>query len=418
MSAVIRAMVVAIALFWTVVSPVSAQVTEAQTTANASGLTREEAVQSALVQAAGQAFGIQLQAFTQVEAVSAEASVNNQDESLYLSSINKQVQQQINSPSNSPILGYSVDHAVAMPTGGWEATVTLRYAQYNQVGAPSERRTAVVVAQDKRYRDMLLAQVEQALVASRRFDVLSRDKQAAFDREIAFVESDNASQLEVARLGRAAGADYLVVVQFQNLGIANNQRETIRMTGEVLVKSSVSGVLKLDVIEFSSRKVKWSGTEKFGATFQGASSVGSGTLANLVSRAADTLIDRMVAGIYPIRVVKVMGSSMAILNRGEGSIKKGEKYAVFMMGEDLMDPQSGESLGPLEVDAGIGTIVDVKPKFSTLKMDSGTLESDLNYVVRKTSGAAAPARPASRSSRNNAANAKPAEPSRKNVFLN
>ncbi|WJJ93256.1 hypothetical protein [Neopusillimonas aromaticivorans] len=269
MSAVIRAMVMAIALFWTVVSPVFAQVTEAQTTASASGLTREEAIQSALVQAAGQAFGIQLQAFTQVESVSAEASVNNQDESLYLSSINKQVQQQINSPSNSPILGYVVDQAVAMLTGGWEATVTLRYAQYSQVGAPSERRTAVVVAQDKRYRDMLLAQVEQALVASRRFDVLSRDKQAAFDREIAFVESDNASQIEVARLGRAAGADYLVVVQFQNLGIANNQRETIRMTGEVLVKSSVSGVLKLDVIEFSSRKVKWSGTEKFGATFQG-----------------------------------------------------------------------------------------------------------------------------------------------------
>lgn len=418
MVAFIRSVFLAVMLLLTGLSSALAQVAEAQTTATASGFTREEAIQSAIVQAAGQAFGIKLQASTQIAAVSAEASVNNQDESLFLTSINKQVQQQINSPSNSPITGYTVDHAVAMPTGGWEATVTLRYAQYNAIGAPSERRTAVVVSQDKRYRDMLVQQVEQALVSSRRFDVLSRDKQAAFDREIAFVESDDAAKAEVARLGRAAGADYLVVVQFQNLSLANNQQETIRMTGEVLVKSAVSGVLKLEVIEFVSRKVKWSGTEKFGATFQGASSVGSGALAGMVARAADTLIGRMVAGIYPIRVVKVMGGSTAILNRGEGSLQKGEKYEVFMMGEDLMDPQSGESLGPLEVEAGKGTIVDVKPKFSTLKMDSGTLEADQNYIVRKAT-AAAPAKPsANKPARNNAAPSKPAEPSRKNTFLN
>lgn len=409
----IRSWVAALLLVLGAAAPLYAQVTEQSVSADGSGLTQEEAVQSALVNAASQAFGFQLQAVTQVQGVSVDASVNGQDQSTYLSAINKQVQQRLNSSGNNPILGYTVDQAFATGQTGWQATVTMRYATYEKLGAASDRRGVVVTTQDKRYRDLLLGNVEQSLVASRRFDVLNRDNQALFEQEKSFIESDDAAQVEVARLGQAAGADYLVIVQLQNFGLANNQRETIHMTGEVLVKSSVSGALKLEVIEFASRKVKWSGSQKFGATYKGASAVGSAALGGLISAAADKLVDRMVTAIYPMRIVKVMGN-VAVLNRGEGSLEKGDRYDVFLMGDDLVDPQSGESLGALEIEVGKGTVTDVKPKFAFLKMDSGELQGDQNYVLRKSAPEArkAPAKKAPPRKANSG------EPSRKNTFLN
>jgi hypothetical protein len=410
---VLRSLGLAVALLAVGLGQLMAQVTEQSVTANGTGLTQQQAVQSALVNAASQAFGVQLQAYTAVQGVSVDASVNGQDDSVFLSSINKQVQQQLNTPSNSPILGYTIDQTFPSGETGWEAVVTLRYAAYEKLGAPSDRRTVVVTTQDKRNRNLLLTNVEQSLIGSRRFDVLSRSNQALFEHEKSFVESDDAAQIEVARLGQAAGADYLVIVQLQNFGVSNNQQEVIRMTGEVLVQSSVSGALKLEVVEFSSRKVKWSGSEKFGATYKGASAVGSGALNGLISTAANKLVDRMVAAIYPVRVVKVMGN-VAVLNRGEGGLAKGERYDVFLMGDDLVDPQSGESLGALEIEVGTGTVTDVKPKFAFLKMDSGELQADQNYIVRKSGPPTKPApasKPVPRKANTN-------EPSRKSTFLN
>ncbi|HCN73703.1 MAG TPA: hypothetical protein DIS96_19165, partial [Pusillimonas sp.] len=232
-----------------------AQVVEETVTATGSGLTKEEAVQTAVVNAAAQAFGVQLQAVTEVQGLSIDSTVNNQSENILLSSVNKQVAQQLNTPSDKPILGYSIDHAAQAGSVGWEATVTLRYAKYRKLGSSSDRRGVVVTTQEKRHRDLLLGNLEQALVASRRFDVLNRDDQSLFEQEKSFVRSEDAGQVEIARLGQATGADYLAIVSLENFGVANNQRETIRMTGEVLVKSSVSGAVKLEVVEFASRKV-------------------------------------------------------------------------------------------------------------------------------------------------------------------
>jgi hypothetical protein len=101
-----------------------------------------------------------------------------------------------------------------------------------------------------------------------------------------------------------------------------------------------------------------------------------------------------------------------VLNRGEGSVQQGEKYDVFLMGEDLLDPQSGESLGALEVEVGKGTITNVKPKFSFLKMETGSLDSKSDYILRKSGPAPKPP------SAKKAAAHKNTQPSRKSVFLN
>lgn len=370
-----------IALLALLSGQVQAQVTEATMTATGNGLSRDEAVQAALVSAAGQAFGIKLSAQSTSSSLAAEATTNQGNENAYLSVLNKEVTQRVNSPNNSPILGYTID-SVSQNGPSWEATVTLRYAKFEQMGVKSERRSMIVVTQEKRFRDLLINNIEQALVGSRRFDVLNRDNQALFEQEKAFVTGSDAAAAEVARLGQASGADYLVVASFPSLGISNNQRETIRLTGEVLVQSSVSGTVSIEVIEFSSRKLKWSGTEKFSATYKGASAVGNQALSKLVSNASVKLVDQLVEAIYPIRVAKVMGKNMAVINRGSSSVTKGQAFVVFLMGEEIKDPQSGESLGALEIEIGTAKVINTNPKFSVVKLDDGEFDTDSDYLVR------------------------------------
>ena len=392
------------------------QVTEATITADGAGMTRDEAVAAALANAAGQAFGIQLNAATVSETLGAEVVTDDRSQTSMVSAVNRVVTQAINSPVNSPILGYTIDSLSEGIANTWDATVTLRYAKFERIGADSNRRSAIVVTSNKRYQELLTTTVGEALVASRRFDVLNRRNDALFEAEKAFIQGGDAATAEVARLSQASGADYLIVAELQGLSISNNMRETIRMTGEVLVRSAVSGTLRLEVIEFASRKVKWSSSQKFGGTYEGVSSIGAGTLSRLIGGAADKLMDNLIASIYPIRVIKVVGD-VAIINRGEGSATVGETYAVFLMGEELTDPQSGESLGVMEIEAGLGKITEVKPKFAFLKMATGQLDANAAYIVRKTDkklpAAAAPTpRP------RQPAQSKPTAPSRKDVFLN
>lgn len=397
-----------------------AQVTEATVTAEGQGLNREAAIQSALVNAASQAFGVRLAAQSVVQGMSVDSSVDHEDHSVLVAALNKNIRQTLNTPQNAPILGYDVNNVSETPGNGWEATVTIRYAKFERLGADSNRRSAVVVSNNKQYRSLLIQAVSESLVGSRRFDVLNRENNALFQDEKAFISGGDAANAEMARLSQAGGADYLIVAQLQSLGVSNNQRETIAMTGEVLVKSAASGALQLQVIEFASRKVKWSGSQKFSGVYSGATSVGAGTLAKLISGAADTLIDRMVAAIYPVRVVKVTGDT-AIINRGEGGVAVGEVYRVFQTGEDLIDPQSGESLGPMETEVGMGRITGVKPKFAFLKMASGTLTEGTDYIVRKAdkkTPAAAHATKVGAKKARSGATGSPKVPDRADTFLN
>src|SRR5690606_17919650 len=109
------------------------------------------------------------------------------------------------------------------------------------------------------------------------------------------IQGDDASAAEMARLSQASGADYLLIAELQGLSVRNNMQETIRMTGEVITRSAVSGTLRLEVVEFASRKVKWSGSQKFGATYEGVSSIGSATLSRLIGEASHKLMDKLIA---------------------------------------------------------------------------------------------------------------------------
>ena len=68
---------------------------------------------------------------------------------------------------------------------------------------------------------------------------------------------------------------------------------------------------------------------------------------------------------FPARVIDIAGDGLLTINRGEGTgIAEGDAWTLFRPGDELVDPDTGESLGASEQPVGSVRIVRVWPRFS------------------------------------------------------
>ena len=360
----------------------NAQLQESEASADGRGATRAQAILDALSNATAQAFGFTLQASARQSIVSTQVMVDDEQGSALLESFNKGIAKQVSTDKLRPVTGYQVNFADETASGRWAANVTIRYASFAKLGGDSNRRSVIIASTSKQYSQVVLDSVGQEVLASRRFDVLARGQNTVFEQEKLFITGPDASRSEVARLAGAGGADYVLVIDLQDLLLQNNIREEIRMSNEVIVSSRLSGTLKLRIMEFTSRKIKWAGSQVFAETLKGRSDIPPDVLAKNLAGAARKLVSGMIETIFPIRVVKRDGN-MLVLNRGEGSISQGQQLSVYVLGEDLRDPQSGESLGRMENHVATGTVTEVKPKYSLLRLTSALSTADnVELLVR------------------------------------
>ena len=83
-----------------------------------------------------------------------------------------------------------------------------------------------------------------------------------------------------------------------------------------------------------------------------------------------------IKNIFPATVIKVIDEYKIVINRGEiDDIKNGQRFLVYALeDEPLVDPDTGESLGNLEIVRGTGKVTHVQKKISTIESDKEHLE--------------------------------------------
>ena len=76
-------------------------------------------------------------------------------------------------------------------------------------------------------------------------------------------------------------------------------------------------------------------------------------------------------GTFPATIAKVIDDYKLVINRGsENGIKEGQRMLVYCVSdEDIKDPETGESLGFLELVRGTGKIIFVQDKLSIIETD-------------------------------------------------
>ena len=247
-------------------------------------------------------------------------------------------------------------------------------------------------AQLNRILESLDGQLISAFNTTRKFDVLSRSDLNDIINEQNIGGSGNVNAKTAAKAGQLLGAKYLLVAtvdDFQDYVETATFEGTGRSATKRVFRFSIVG----KIYESSTGKLLESanfqtGNDEFKQIQQERNySVKDGELSDemmvAVSRSmAEKIATHIADVIFPAKVL-VKRDDTVTINRGEGGgVKEGDVFNVFALGEEMIDPDTKESLGREEVKVGKVKISQVNPKtaLASVLEDTGITQG---AVLRK-----------------------------------
>jgi len=225
------------------------------------------------------------------------------------------------------------------------------------------------------------------LLDTGKFTLIERQKVDMVLREQDFGASGAVTPQTAAKIGKMLGVDLILTGSVSQFSV---NRTGARIggiggsvtTGKVVLQSRMINTTTGEILVSAEEENKKNlvGAHYKSANFKQNFDYG---LANEVMHpAVEKMVAKIVdktAGMSPAshsgRVVKVEGSKVW-LNLGVGSgVKVGDVFEVYRMGEELIDPDTGLSLGAEEEKVGQITITEVKDKYSLGSVSSGNVQA-------------------------------------------
>jgi curli biogenesis system outer membrane secretion channel CsgG len=236
------------------------------------------------------------------------------------------------------------------------------------------------------------SQLIDRINATRKFDVVSRSDLNDILKEQDLGASGNVDAKTAAQAGKLTGASFLLVTTVDDF---QDYVETASFEGTG--RSSTKRVFRLSVVgklyDSSTGKLIESanlqtGNDAFKDITENRSySTKDGNLTDemMVAVARDMaqkIANHFADVIFPIKVL-IRRDKEVTLNRGEGGgVAVGDMFNAFTLGQELIDPDTKESLGREEVKVGRVKITQVNPKTSVADIldDTGI---DQGAILRK-----------------------------------
>jgi curli biogenesis system outer membrane secretion channel CsgG len=206
-------------------------------------------------------------------------------------------------------------------------------------------------------------QIISALQETRKFEVIARsdadaliEEAAAAGRSFDFGEAD---YLVVVTID-----DFQDIVQTANFAAIGKTAEKRLIRFSVVAKIYDAKTSKLiESANFQEEAMDLS-EQVSNITTDNNQSMTDGLLVGLTRTISEKVSNRVVDIAYPVRIIAKTGK-IVTLNRGDGSdIAVGQMWEAFALGEELIDPDTGISLGREEVSVGTIRITRVSPKTS------------------------------------------------------
>ena len=349
------------------------------------GASHKIAVIEGLKEAIAQVSGISVNAVDAMSLSSIVAEQTNNDETKSKQHFSKETQSGILTQINGYISGYQVVSSIKDDDGTYQVDMVVEIEKYEVPGQDNNRRGIAVLGfkaeksscmgttltADRQIEGITDALVN-AFTATRKFSVLDRDNEDVYALEKSLVLSEDAKRSEIAKLGQVKGTDYIVTGTIKSLNISANKRK-IALSGDTFTTYSASAVIDFRLLAFATRQVKFASSVRVSLSHSEISGKKcQDILSLLMQKAAAQIVDRCIENIYPPLIVNINGNNI-YLNIGGENIKKGSLYAVYSVGEKIIDPYTGESLGAEETQIATLRISEVKPKYSVGILESGDI---------------------------------------------
>ena len=360
------------------------------------GASHDTAVLDGLKQAVAQVSGITLDAESLHGIQEIIANVSQDGQQQDFSQLTQETQSAIASKINGFISGYQIGSLEKNEDGLYAAEMTVNIEKYSAPGAQNNRYGLAVVGikstggkcfgsalSSKSIEAEATRALVSAFTATRKFSVLDRDEQEAYDLEKAFISDEDVSQQEKVKLGNVKGTDFVITGKLKDVNIWENV-EHIALTGENISTKGAKATMEYKLMVFATRQVKVSTSVTVSLNATELSGKGcSDILALLMKKIADKISSDCIENIYPAMVLNVKGNNVYI-NMGGDAVKTGSYYGVYATGEELIDPYTGESLGAEETRIGQIKITTVKPKYSVGEVVEGNVSDVMaNQICRK-----------------------------------
>jgi len=223
-------------------------------------------------------------------------------------------------------------------------------------------------------------QLIQFLAKSRKFNMLTRTQINKVINENRLTESYWAEPGQIEIMGKLLVADYLVTGVINRMEISA-VRQNIAITGETLPRLVATFKSQFQVIQSSTgkvvladqviQKIRFDEIRREIPSTERRYWTAADYKDLLFTKAATEVGSAILAGIYPIKVIKVSSNGI-ILNRGKGvGLEVGRQCVIVNQGEAIIDVDTGESLGGADEQVGLIEITSVQRKFSKAKIIFG-----------------------------------------------
>jgi len=239
------------------------------------------------------------------------------------------------------------------------------------------------------------------LVKSGKFSVIEREKIEKVMKEQAFGASGAVNAQTAAKIGQILGVQYIVTGSVTEFGIkesklgVGNLGSILPFGGGVETKTNTAKVaIDIRMIDTSSAEIlkaeKGEGEESSTGVSIDLSAVPSvdfgkdGFDETVIGKAVRKAIENVARPIFEAeanlpwsaKIIKVSGKQIYFNSGEEDGMTMGKTVAIFKKGEDLVDPDTGASLGSEETKLGTAKVVKVDKKFSIAETDAKNVTKD------------------------------------------
>ena len=372
-----------------------AQISIEHVTVEGTGTTQSRAITDALVEATFRIYGVRIVADTQTSIFSSRSS----DSATFSAKIHHAMSRQTIPNKRNELLSYDVLSSQRDADGLYVVAVQAKYSDYRVLIPENKRRSLAVLnfpvmsggyllGNERGISTILTSRIETLLTQSRQFSVLDRARGDIYDMEKQVLESGDVNAAERARLGEVVGADYLVYGKILPV-LVEKIDNSIAISGEYKVQIVATVPVEFRVMAVATRQVKWSSTavakRVIEKTEQYQAVDVNQAVGSALDEVAELIFEELTENIYPPKISKVLSANRFILNRGGTTVENGMLFEVFDLGENIVDPYTGESLGQSESFVGLAKIVGKKPKYSIGKLETG-VSIKAGMILRKYRG--------------------------------
>lgn len=342
------------------------------------GLTREEAINNAIVEAVGKINGVNISSIkrSSTQAISDNSGSNIVD--AYSNDISKATKGKADS--------YEIISANQDSTGKWVAVVEIKNSKttksYKAPGLDNKQRRSLAVfnasyGDTRGLGENLKTHIISNLTKSRKFNILDRDNGGYYEMEKALIKSSNANSDEIYKLKNVLGSDYLMIF---DLKAAQARTKQSNLTGQNITKAEFA--VDYQVILFATREVKYSNTLAMSVSVKDDLKSNEAAFKKI----ADKITSDILNAIYPLKIASVNGKEVVFTQ----NLNVGERFECFSQGKALKDSYTKQSTNDMRVESKVGKveITRADPKLSYAKIIDGQMKE--GYICRPLGGGSGP----------------------------